>query len=304
MTTFSAIRPRAGLVAVGMVWAALAGLPAEAEAQSAPVPQVRVPVAPAELDQQRAEVTREELRELLRRYPPALGRVLRADPTLMTNTAYLAPYPALATYLQRHPEVPRDPDYFLSYFGYDYQEPQPPEVIMRRESRNAWRDMFFSIMVFGGFLSAFLTIGWLIRFVVGHRRWLRSVKIQTDVHSRLMERFSSNDELMAYIQSPAGRQFLQGLPAAPEIASSPAVAAPLTRILWSVQAGVVLVCAGVGLLSIKQYMVDDAAEMLLVWGVLGLSVGAGFVLAAGASYILSQRLGLFDSAPGGGAKGA
>jgi hypothetical protein len=159
-------------------------------------------------------------------------------------------------------------------------------------------------MVFTGLLSAALSIGWLIRYVVGHRRWLRSVKIQTDVHSRLMERFASNDELMTYIQSPAGRQFLQGLPAAPEIASSPAMAAPLTRIMWSVQAGVVLVCAGAGLLTIKRYMVDEVAEMLLVWGVLSLSVGVGFVLAAGASYILSERLGLLDPAQGGGSKGA
>src|SRR5262245_53957790 len=175
---------------------------------------------------------------------------------------------------------------------------------MRRDTMNVWRDMFFSVMVFTGLLSAAISIGWLIRYIVGHRRWLRSVKIQTDVHSRLMERFSSNDDLMTYIQSPPGRQFLQGLPAAPEIASSPTMAAaPLTRIMWSVQAGVVLVCAGVGLLTIKQYMVDEVAEMLLVWGVLSFSVGVGFVLAAGASYILSQRLGLFDPAQGG-TKGA
>ena len=169
---------------------------------------------------------------------------------------------------------------------------------------NMWRDMFFGIMVFAGLLTAVLIFGWLIRYVVGHRRWLRSVKIQSDVHSRLMERFSSNDELMAYIQSPAGRQFLQGLPAAPELSSAPAVAAPLTRILWSVQAGVVLVCGGIGLLIIKRYMIDEVAEMLLVWGVLGLSVGVGFVLAAGASYMLSHRLGLFDARHDGGAKGA
>jgi hypothetical protein len=290
--------------------ALIASLAAPAAAQTArPVERVqelraRVEQTPTELDQQRAEVTREELRELMRRYPPALGRVLRADPSLLSNSAYLAPYPALSTYLQRHPEIARYPDYFLNYFGYDYQEPQPPEVEMRRATMNMWRDMFFSVMVFTGLLSAVLSVGWLIRYVVGHRRWLRSVKVQTDVHTRLMERFASNDELMTYIQSPAGRQFLQGLPAAPEMASSPIVSPPLTRIMWSVQAGVVLVCAGAGLLTIKRYMVDEVAEMLLVWGVLSLSVGVGFVLAAGASYILSERLGLFDAAQGGGTKGA
>ncbi len=297
------------IAAVG-VWALVGGglaVPASAQETRAVVPELRARAqqTPTELDQQRAEVTREELRDLMQRYPPALGRVLKLDPTLLSNSAYLAPYPALTTYLQRHPEVPRYPDYFLNFVGdTHWYEPQTPEVTMRRDAMNAWRDMFFGIMVFAGLLTAVLIFGWLIRYVVGHRRWLRSVKIQTDVHSRLMERFSSNDELMSYIQSPAGRQFLQGLPAAPELSNAPAVAAPLTRILWSVQAGVVLVCAGIGLLTIKRYMFDGVAEMLLVWGVLGLSVGVGFVLAAGASYILSHRLGLFDAAHGGGAKGA
>ena len=293
------------------VWTLLSGalaVPALARQTREVPPQLRARVeqTPTELDQQRAEVTREELRDLMQRYPPALCRVLKLDPTLLTNSAYLAPYPALTTYLQRHHEVARYPDYFFNFVGdTNWYEPAPPEVTMRRDTMNMWRDMFFSVMVFTGLLTAVLIFGWLIRYVVGHRRWLRSVKIQTDVHSRLMERFASNDELMTYIQSPAGRQFLQGLPAAPDISNGPsAVSAPLTRILWSVQAGVVLVCGGIGLLTIKHYMVEDVAEMLLVWGVLGLSVGVGFVLAAGASYILSHRLGLFDAARDGAAKGA
>ena len=299
------------IVAVG-VWTLLAvGLSAPAAARQSEARPVgaefraRVPQAPTELDQQRAEVTREELRELMRRYPPALSRVLKLDPTLMANTAYLAPYPALSTYLQRHPEVARYPDYFLDFVDNYYSEPVPPEIEMRRNAINAWRDLFFAVFFFAGFLTAAFSIGWLIRYVVGHRRWLRTVKVQSDVHGRLMERFSSNDELMAYVQSPAGRQFLQGLPAAaPETPNVSSVAAPLTRILWSVQAGVVLVCGGTGFLVIKPYFVDEVAEMLLVWGVIGVALGIGFILAAGASYILSVRFGLFDAAQNGGSKGA
>src|SRR5262245_32826022 len=65
--------------------------------------------APAELDQRSAEETRNELERLMRLYPHALGRVLKLDPTLMANAAYLAPYPALAQFLQRNPEVSRFP---------------------------------------------------------------------------------------------------------------------------------------------------------------------------------------------------
>ena len=42
-----------------------------------------------------AEQTREDLERVLGSYPPAVGRVLKLDPSLMNNPAYLGPYPAL-----------------------------------------------------------------------------------------------------------------------------------------------------------------------------------------------------------------
>src|SRR5437773_10044670 len=53
-----------------------------------------------------ARQTKEELERILDQYPPSLGRVLRLDPTLLTDPEYLRTYPALAAYLARHPEIP------------------------------------------------------------------------------------------------------------------------------------------------------------------------------------------------------
>jgi hypothetical protein len=75
--------------------------------------------------------------------------------------------------------------------------------------------------------------------------------------------------------------------------SSP-VSAPFSRILWSVQAGLVLSSAGIGCLIIKQHVIEEVAQLLLTLGVLGISVGIGFALAAAASYMLSARLGLLE----------
>jgi hypothetical protein len=256
--------------------------------------QVRARVPPD--DMQRAEETRRQLERIMDAYSPALGQVLKLDPSLMSNGPYLAPYPELVLFLQGHPEVLRDPAYFLDFINIAPSQAQAsPEAQTRWETMRMWRDFFFSITVFAGFAAAVLALGWLIRYIVGHRRWLRTVRLQSEVHGRLMERFTSNEELMAYIQSPAGRQFLQGLPAAPEIAATPAVAPPVNRILWSVQSGLVIGSAGAGLLVIREYLIEEIAEVLLVFGVLGVSLGIGFALAAGASYILSQRLGLFDA---------
>src|SRR5271155_2094262 len=55
--------------------------------------------------EQDARATSLALNQLMRRYPPALGQVLRLDPSLLTSQAYLAPYPELAQFLAQHPEI-------------------------------------------------------------------------------------------------------------------------------------------------------------------------------------------------------
>src|SRR5688572_21469383 len=77
-------------------------------------PPAQAPVAaqPAIVEFQDAQQTREQLQELLRQHPPSVGAVLRNDPSLATGD-YLAPYPALVEFIQRHPEVTRNPAYFI-----------------------------------------------------------------------------------------------------------------------------------------------------------------------------------------------
>ena len=111
----------------------------------------------------------------------------------------------------------------------------------------------------------------------------------------VLERFGSNDELVAYIQSPAGSNFLKGSPVVTDEPSGGMVSAPLGRILWSVQAGAVLASGGVGLLIVRRYIMEELGDLLLTMGGLALSLGAGFALAALASYFISNRLGLFET---------
>ena len=63
-----------------------------------------------------------------------------------------------------------------------------------------------------GFIAFFVTIGWLARLLVDHRRWLRAAKTQTDAQAKLFDRLTSNEDLLSYIQSPAGTRFLQPAP--------------------------------------------------------------------------------------------
>jgi hypothetical protein len=73
------------------------------------------------------------------------------------------------------------------------------------------------------------------------------------------------------------------------------VAAPLSRILWSVQLGIVLLVTGVGLLFLSGRVVEEAREFFYVAGWLSTAIGAGFIVSAGAAYVLSRRLGLMGA---------
>ena len=240
---------------------------------------------------QTAFETREQLQRLLRQYPPSLSGVLRIDSALLGNTEYLSLYPALAAFLAQHPEVAHNPGFFvgnLSPGGYVI------ETTPSMRAMNAIESILAGLALFLGFVVVVGLTAWGLRTFVEHRRWLRVSKIQTDAHSKLLDRLTSNEDLLAYIQSPAGRQFLEAAPF-PTLPKPQAISAPINRILWSVQAGVVLTLAGAGLWMGRNFVVDDLAAGFSVLGMLVMFLGAGFVISALVAYALSKMLGLFES---------
>ncbi len=234
---------------------------------------------------------RARLNEVLANYGPALGQVLKLDPSLLSNADYLAPYPALVQFLAQHPEVARDPSYFLA----DVQLPSTRwERTEAEREQEYWRETLAAVMIFIGLLSLAAILVWLIRTLLDYRRWLRLSKVQADAHNKLLDRFAANEELLGYVGSEAGQRFLTSSPI-PLDAADPASPAPVRRILWAVQAGCVLVAAGAGLLGVSRF-VRAVSEPALALGILVLALGAGFVLAAGVSYVVSRRLGLVPAA--------
>ena len=266
---------------------ALAQTPA---AERPPVQPLAQPQSLAALQiEQDANQTREQLNDLLNRHPSGLRRILALDPTLLTNQAYLASYPGLAAFLAAHPDIARNPSFYIGSGGDFYRTPRSPVLELSSE-------------VLGG-MAAFIGVGiavglmtWLIRTFVDYRRWSRLSKVQAEVHTKLMDRFSSNEELLAYIKSPAGAKFLESTP----ITLDPGprtLGAPLGRILWSLQGGVVLMCAGIGLWIVSARVGAEAAQAMQAFGVLALALGTGFVVSAIISYVVSRKLGLIEPMP-------
>lgn len=240
------------------------------------------------VEQPDAQRTRQELASLFEHYPPTLRGVLMLDPSLLGNESYLAPYPPLVSFLKTHPEVARNPAFYVGEgLGRRFdQEPASPILEM-------WRDVLNGVAIFAGFGMAIGLLVWLIRTLIDYRRWSRLAKVQTDVHTKLLDRFTASEDLLAYIQSPAGSKFLQSSPITLNAATQ-SVGAPLARILWSVQGGVVLIACGIGLQVVSGRVADAASQTLHALGVLGIALGLGFVISAIISFVISQRLGLIE----------
>ena len=134
---------------------------------------------------------------------------------------------------------------------------------------------------------------WVLRVILENRRWGKVAKVQSEVHSKLLEKFGTSQELLAYMETGAGKRFLESQPFQLEAQETRATPYPFGRILLSMQWGVVVLLVGVGLLYLRGH-VTEGGEGCLVLGTLASTVGIGFLLSAAASYGLSQHLGLLE----------
>src|SRR5262245_18804602 len=130
------------VAATVLMTALLRGLPPARGAAQSPAPAA----ATGSVDRVSAEETRERFRDLMRDYPPSLAQVFRLDPSLMTNPAYLAPYPGLAAYLAQHSEIAHNPSYFIGDPGYR-DEP-------RRQTTQAIQEALAGLALFLFFMTA------------------------------------------------------------------------------------------------------------------------------------------------------
>ena len=258
--------------------------------------EARRPAPAGPAAQMDAQGTREALMRILESHPPSVGRVLKLDPSLMRSETYLASYPELRDFLAQHEEIPQNAQFYLEGIRIGQNDNYQP--------RSQKLELLAGILGgFAAFIAAGIILGtliWLIRTVLDQRRWSRLSKIQAEVHGKLMDRFSSNDELMTYVQTPSGRRFLESGPS-PLQEIAPAVAAPVARILWSMQIGAILLVTGLGFLFLSGRALFEAQEFFYIAGCMSTAVGAGFLVSAAAAYVLSRRLGLLERpAPGSG----
>jgi hypothetical protein len=133
-------------------------------------------------------------------------------------------------------------------------------------------------------LSAFATAAWMFYLMADTNKKQRRLKLQAELHTRLLDKFGSAREVVEFLQTPGGAQFVDSFSAERE--------EPANGILRSTHRGIVLVIVGAGCLFLSWYYRNSGENPLLVIGVILLCLGIGFLLSAAVSQRLSRALGV------------
>lgn len=243
----------------------------------------------------------DQLLQMLR-VTPTLAEVVSRDPSLLGNADYVNRYnPALERFLEAHPQIAQNPDFYL-FNNLHGQNEQPSETLERKlwpdvahrqqedPPNRAFIEYGLPFLVFLCVLGALL---WLIHVLLENRRWNRIFKLQSDVHGKLIERFATSQEVLTYMSTEAGKRFLEATPIAVGFERSQPFPSPVARVLTPMQIGIVMSLLGLGLISLR-HSIPDAAAPLLALGTVVLMPGLGFIISAGITWWMSRHFGLMQ----------
>jgi hypothetical protein len=128
-----------------------------------------------------------------------------------------------------------------------------------------------------GILSSSAMVVLVVYFVTQGRS--RRVQAQVEMQSRLIDRFGSAPELVQFLHSPAGREFVAGVQGAPAALTRDRLMSGFTR-------AIVLTSLGAAFLFLNFTFEDDFAVPAAIL----LFLGIGYLVATLVSYKLSAKL--------------
>ena len=143
-----------------------------------------------------------------------------------------------------------------------------------------------------GALGFVAIIAWIIKIFQTNRRTLKLANMQMQTQNRLIDKFDNVEDLQAYLESDAGSQMIQATPLEKST--------PYGRILGSIQAGVILSLGGLAIFLMSNYVPGQEGEdfAMMFLGTLGIAIGVGFLISAGAAFWLSKSWGLINGHDG------
>jgi hypothetical protein len=289
-------RSRRKLIAAALPFVLFTSIALGQAHPAAPAPAA-VPALPAPTEKD-LSATQEELIHLLR-LSPTLVTVVEHDPSLLSNQEYVQRNnPQLGAFIASHPEIARNPDYYLftrlndGRVGPDQALERAvwPELQNRNEP-SQFQSFVNDLIPFMAFVCAMGVLVWLIRLFIENRRWSRIFKLQNDVHGKLIEKFQTNQEILTYMDTEAGKRFLEAAPSPVGFEPDQRVPNAVARVLTPLQIGIVLSLLGLGFLLLRNAQHEFHSPMLVL-GTITLMPGIGFIISAGVTWVLAGRLGL------------
>ena len=139
-------------------------------------------------------------------------------------------------------------------------------------------------------VSAFALIGFIAWVIHRTRVDNRSTEAMTSLHSRMIDKFSSSEEFVKFLQTPEGQRYLSSFTDRPEVQ-------PAEKVISSVKTGIILTMISIGFIGagvFTGYEVRENPSVLL--GFVGLFLGGGFILSAIAAHRLSKALEVYGEA--------
>ena len=141
----------------------------------------------------------------------------------------------------------------------------PPEVIG------------LAAVIFGNILFGVIALAW---WSMRKRR----IELQAEVQTKLIERFGSTPELIEFLKSESGRDFVNGV-------QKGAIVVTQERVLAGIRRAIVLTFLGLGFVAM--WIVFD--QFFAIPAILFLSLGLGFLAATIVSAKLSRSYNVSDT---------
>ena len=134
-----------------------------------------------------------------------------------------------------------------------------------------------------GIIISFAFVFGVVTLLVRMRQ--RKYELQAEVQTKLIERFGTSQELVEFLQSPSGQQFVNGVQKENVIVRN--------RALGGIRKAIILSFIGAGLLTIS---LMSGADWVSWFGVMFVALGVGYLVAAFVSMRLARETDVTENA--------
>lgn len=136
-------------------------------------------------------------------------------------------------------------------------------------------------------ITLIIAAAWVITVIVTAFKQKSILQTRAELYNRLLDKFGSANEFAEYLESETGRQFVEEI--------TVQGAAPTSKILSSIQKGVIMTLIGFGMVVLANlFFGGDLFNVIAVGGTIALMLGIGFLVSTVITYRLSKSWGLLS----------